>query len=500
MICLTKRYRGLGIKGLNGQRITVLFLLLSIYIQTVAQVPQPLKVFLQKPALKGASVAFMAKEVGSGNVLYSYESDREMTPASVMKTVTAATALEVLGKDFKFETSVLYDGEISNGVLNGNLYLYGGGDPTLNSSELKTYKDSILMIWTSAIRQAGIKKISGQVIADESIFDTEGVSMKWLREDMGNSYSPGSYGLNIFDNTYTLYVTTGATGTQPTLLNTQPHMPLLQFYNYLSTKPIPADSCTITGMPFSNERYLYGAMRTYQSRARIPGDIPDPALYLAQYFSDFLMAEGIEIDGSPTCYRVLSQAGKWKTTGRKTIITTYSPPLEEITRIALFVSHNLYADALLKTLGLRYQPGKAEVMSSFEKGANAIKDYWNTKGINASSLWMYDGSGLAVTDKVSVEFLCDLYIYMSSKSDVSNSFIRSLPRPGIEGTVRNTLRGSKLQGKSHLKSGSMNRVLCYGGYIVKDDKQYAVALLVNSFSGRRATMRAAVEELLLALF
>jgi D-alanyl-D-alanine carboxypeptidase/D-alanyl-D-alanine-endopeptidase (penicillin-binding protein 4) len=191
--------------------------LLTFSFQAFSQIPQPFRLFLQKPALKGASVSFMVKEVDSGNVLYGYETEKEMTPASVMKTVTTATALEILGEEFRFETSVLYDGEINNGILNGNLYLYGTGDPTLNSSELETEKDSILVLWTSAIQQAGIQKINGRVIADESIFDPEGVSMKWMREDLGSSYGQGSYGLNIFDNRYTLYLTTSAVGTQPSL-------------------------------------------------------------------------------------------------------------------------------------------------------------------------------------------------------------------------------------------------------------------------------------------
>jgi D-alanyl-D-alanine carboxypeptidase/D-alanyl-D-alanine-endopeptidase (penicillin-binding protein 4) len=140
------------------------------------------------------------------------------------------------------------------------------------------------------------------------------------------------------------------------------------------------------------------------------------------------------------------------------------------------------------------------VVSSFEKGARVIKDYWSRKELNTSSLWMFDGSGLAITDKVTVEFLCDLYIYMATKSGVFDSFVESLPQPGIEGTVRNMLRGSSLQGKTRLKSGSMSRVLCYGGYVTKNDKQYALALLVNNYSGQQNIMRGAIEELLLALF
>jgi D-alanyl-D-alanine carboxypeptidase/D-alanyl-D-alanine-endopeptidase (penicillin-binding protein 4) len=442
----------------------------------------------------------MAKEVNSGSILYGYETAREMTPASVMKTITTATALELLGENFCFETSVLYDGEIRNGVLNGNIYIHGSGDPTLNSSELPTYKDSIFDLWTLAVRQAGIQRINGQVIADESIFDTEGVSMKWMREDIGSGYGQGSYGLNVVDNQYTLYLNSGTAGTQPTLLSTEPAMPSIRFINYLTSLPILSDSCYIVGAPFSNERTLYGVMRTNQSQAKITGDIPEPALFLAQYFSGYLNNNGVAIEKEATSHRIMSQQGEWKYTERKNIVTTFSPPLTEIVRITNFVSHNLYADALLKTLGIRYQSVKPEAISSFEKGSVVIKNYWTAKGFNTSSLWMFDGSGLAITDKVTVEFLCDLYCYMATKSGVSGSFIEALPQAGMDGTVRNMLRGTSLQGRARLKSGSMSRVQCYGGYITKDGKQYAVAILVNNFSGRQNLLRGAIEELLLALF
>jgi len=488
----------LPIKSLS--RIVAVLCLFLLYFQAIAQIPQPLRLFLQKPALKGASVSFMVKDVNNGHVLYSYENGKELTPASVMKTVTTATALELLGENFRFETSVLYDGEILNGILNGNLYIQGSGDPTINSSEISTPVDSILTLWTLAVKQAGIQKINGQVIADESIFDTEGVSMKWMREDIGSGYGQGCYGLNIFDNQYTLYLNTRAAGTQPSLVSTKPAIHNLQFFNYLKTLSVTSDSCYIVGMPFSNERYLYGVMRTNQSQAKMTGDIPDPALYFAQYFSDFLTRNGVDIDKAATSYRIMSQRGEWQQTERKKLVTTSSPPLTEIVRITNFVSHNLYADALLKTLGLRYQSNQPEVISSFEKGSRTIKNYWVGKGLNTSSLWIFDGSGLAITDKVTVDFLCDLYIYMATKSGVSVSFIESLPQAGMDGTVRNMLRGSSLQGKTRLKSGSMSRVQCYGGYITKDGKQYAVAILVNNFTGRQNFMRGAIEELLLALF
>lgn len=480
---------------------TIIFFILCVFcFKTYAQIPQPLKRFIEKPLLKGASVSFMVKEVESGNILYSYDAERELIPASVMKTVTTAVALDILGEDFRFETSLSYDGIIENGILNGDLYIEGSGDPTINSSELKTKKDSIFGLWSSAIKKTGIQKITGRIIADESIFDTEGVSMKWLREDLGSDYGQGSYGINVFDNQFSLYLETGAAGTKPSILHSEPSMRSLVFHNYLQTLAISKDSFYIVGFPYSNDRYLYGTLRTNRKNAKIIGDIPEPALYMAQYLTNYLFInEDIKTEKEASCYRILSQTGEWKTNQRKNIITTYSPPLKEIVKITNFVSHNMYADALIKTLGLNYNLNTKENFSSFEKGAIIIKNHLEKNGMNTNSLWMYDGSGLAITNKVTANFLCNLYIYMN-KSIVSDAFIKSIPQPGIEGTVRNMLKGSSLQGKIHLKSGSMSRVSCYGGYIAKDGKEYAVSLLINNFSGKNSQMRHATEELFLSLF
>ncbi|MDR0348873.1 MAG: D-alanyl-D-alanine carboxypeptidase/D-alanyl-D-alanine-endopeptidase [Tannerella sp.] len=481
-------------------KAAIVIILCAFCFKINAQIPLPLKRFIETPSLKGASVSFMVKEVKSGNILYAYDPERELIPASVMKTVTTAVALELLGANFQFATSVQYDGKIENGVLNGNIYIQGSGDPTINSSKLKTKKDSIFNVWALAIKQAGIQKINGSIIADESIFDTEGVSMKWMREDLGSDYGQGSYGINIFDNQYTVYLETGEAGTKPTILYTEPSMRFITFHNYMQTLPVSKDSFYITGFPYADDRYLYGSLRASQTSAKITGDIPEPALYAAQYFANYLFVyHDIQVEKEASCYRILSQSDQWNKTERKKIITTYSPALKEIIRITNFKSHNLYADALLKTLGLQYQSEIKENISSFEKGIRIIKKHLEKNKINVSSLWMYDGSGLASTNKATSEFLCDLYIHMSN-SPVAETYLKSLPLAGIEGTVRNFLKGTSLQGKMHLKSGSMSRVTAYGGYIQKDGKNYAVALLINNFPGKITQMKSKIEELFLSLF
>lgn len=469
----------------------------STTVGRTAEIPEPIRRFIERPILRGASVSFVAKRVKDGKTLYSYEGDRQLTPASVMKTVTSATALELLGEDFRFETTLEYDGELRpDGVLDGNLYIRGGGDPTLNSSESRTPKDSIVDAWVEAVRTAGIREITGAVIADERVFDTEGVSMKWLREDLGSSYGQGCYGLNIFDNRIGISLTSGAKGTTPQVTSVTPRVEGLTFRNYL--RAATKDSAYVVGFPYASERSLFGTLPARRSGLYLGADLPDPPLFVARYVSERLRDRGIRIRKRPSSMRIEAEAGRETSRPRRPIITTRSRPLREIVRALCVVSHNLYADALLKTLGRRLAEGEP---SSFGRGAQVVRGYWEERGLDAASLWMYDGSGLAVTDKVTASFLCDMLTYMATRSRVSEAFYRALPMVGREGTVRRMLRDTDLDGRARLKGGSMSRVLCYAGYVDDEDGvRYAVAVMANNYTGGVLSMRQAIEELLVEVF
>ena len=451
--------------------------------------------------LYAGSLFFSGSErCAGGRTVYSYDTDRLQSPASVLKTVATATALEILGEDYRYPTTLEYDGILENGTLEGNLYIKGSGDPSLGSSHFAPGQNKFLSTWIAALQKAGIKHITGSVISDESIFDTEGVSIKWLREDMGNYYAPGSYGISIFDNMYKLSLQTGAAGTRPVLKGTEPDIPFIRFKNYLKAAPVSSDSAYIIGAPLDDVRYLYGVLPANREAYVLKGDIPDPALYLARYLTDQLQQKGIRVDGSPSCYRIEVEENRWKKGERKEIVTTYSPTLREIASVCNHVSHNLYADALVKTVGLQYKPRRNEMISSFGRGVQVVKEYWEKKGLDVFPLRMNDGSGLAPADKVSAGFMGELLVYMATESAVSDAFIASLPQAGIEGSVRNFLKGSKLQGKAHLKSGGITGVRSYAGYITKDGKTYAVAVFSNNYSCPMSRMTRALEKLLLQLF
>ena len=481
-------------------KIVLLCLLICLHLLAGAQTPAPVKWLLQAPYMRGASFSLVVKDVQEGRTVYSYDTDRLQSPASVLKTVATATALEILGEDYRYPTTLEYDGILENGTLEGNLYIKGSGDPSLGSSHFAPGQNKFLSTWIAALQKAGIKHITGSVISDESIFDTEGVSIKWLREDMGNYYAPGSYGISIFDNMYKLSLQTGAAGTRPVLKGTEPDIPFIRFKNYLKAAPVSSDSAYIIGAPLDDVRYLYGVLPANREAYVLKGDIPDPALYLARYLTDQFQQKGIRVDGSPSCYRIEVEENRWKKGERKEIVTTYSPTLREIASVCNHVSHNLYADALVKTVGLQYKPRRNEMISSFGRGVQVVKEYWEKKGLDVFPLRMNDGSGLAPADKVSAGFMGELLVYMATESAVSDAFIASLPQAGIEGSVRNFLKGSKLQGKAHLKSGGITGVRSYAGYITKDGKTYAVAVFSNNYSCPMSRMTRALEKLLLQLF
>ena len=481
-------------------KIVLLCLLICLHLLAGAQTPAPVKWLLQAPYMRGASFSLVVKDVQEGRKVYSYDTDRLQSPASVLKTVATATALEILGEDYRYPTTLEYDGILENGTLEGNLYIKGSGDPSLGSSHFAPGQNKFLSTWIAALQKAGIKHITGSVISDESIFDTEGVSIKWLREDMGNYYAPGSYGISIFDNMYKLSLQTGAAGTRPVLKGTEPDIPFIRFKNYLKAAPVSSDSAYIIGAPLDDVRYLYGVLPANREAYVLKGDIPDPALYLARYLTDQLQQKGIRVDGSPSCYRIEVEENRWKKGERKEIVTTYSPTLREIASVCNHVSHNLYADALVKTVGLQYKPRRNEMISSFGRGVQVVKEYWEKKGLDVFPLRMNDGSGLAPADKVSAGFMGELLVYMATESAVSDAFIASLPQAGIEGSVRNFLKGSKLQGKARLKSGGITGVRSYAGYITKDGKTYAVAVFSNNYSCPMSRMTRALEKLLLQLF
>jgi D-alanyl-D-alanine carboxypeptidase/D-alanyl-D-alanine-endopeptidase (penicillin-binding protein 4) len=461
----------------------IFYLLFIGNIQLAGQTQSAaLSTFLQSDILKHAAVSLKAFDLTTGKTIVSYNENMALTPASNMKLVTTATALDLLGENFYYETPVVYDGFIQDSILKGNLYVKGSGDPTLGSEFIEGDKEFFLKEWLIAINKAGIKCISGNIIVSDHLFGYDGISPKTLWEDMGNYYAPGIYGISVFDNMYRVYLQSFAPGSETTVLFTEPAMDKIRFTNEIKASESNRDESFISGIPFSNARRLYGSIPANRSSFTIKGDIPDPGLFLAQYFCSYLKKNGLEVTGKATTFR-LNPVFPEK---EKFLGSVRSNHLAAIVRVINVHSNNHYAEALYKELSLLRNIKFA--------------DYWKEKGLDSNALIMFDGSGMSPLNAVSASFLVDLLIYMDHKTGRSGAFLQSLPLAGKEGTVASFLKNTSLAGKAHLKSGSITNVQSYSGYIEKGSKRYAISLIINNFTGKRADLKKQIEKLLSGLF
>jgi len=466
------------------KRNNLIFSLLLLSILVTAR--NPVDDFVNNPLLVNANISLLVKDMKTNKTIYQFRSNNSTIPASTMKLVTTATALELLGPSFCFETKLEIDGTLSsNGVLNGNLYIRGGGDPTLGSEHLGD-KD-FLTKWVAKIQQIGIKRINGQIIADASLYDDLGVNPKWTWEDIGNYYAAGAYGISYMDNTYQLVLRSGDVGTTPEILRVIPELPALTFENNLKSTTIEFDSAYFYGAPHSYLRSIHGEIPANRMEYIIKGDIPNPGLLLAEHFQDRLVASGISINRLPSDVAYIQN-------NRRVILVQNSPPLSDIIRETNVKSNNGYAEQIFRYLALQ----KNKIATS-NGAVEVVRAFWKSKGLPVEQLFMYDGCGLSPVDAVSSGFYVDLLVYMQTISPNKEAFFNSLPVSGKSGTLTGFLQKTPLQGKVHAKSGTISRVKCYAGYIDSKGLNYVFAIMVNNPNGTSKAVTRKMEEFLLSI-
>ena len=463
------------------KNISLFLICLGFALQQIHAQGTGINNFIKSANLKHANIGIKVVEIPSGKTVHSYNEQLSLCPASCMKLVSSAAALELLGADYTYKTTLFTDGTINaQGVLQGDVYINGVGDPTLGSAFTGKNPNVFLEQWIADIRKAGIKSINGKIIALDGLFGYEGVSPWWIWADMGNYYASGTYGLSVFDNTYRLNLKSGKAGTRPEILNWEPASLKLKFENNLKAAANNIDSAYIYGQPFDLERRIFGTIPQNKTLFTIKGDIPDPGLFLASYFTETLKKSGIAVSGKASTSRIEKHSPK----GERALSQTVSPDLREIIQVINFRSNNHYSEHLFKKIGAE----------------NKIKELWKTKGLDTDALFMYDGSGLSPSNAVSVDFLTDLLVYMATKSKYSDAFYQSLPRAGKEGTVLSFLKKTSLEDISRMKSGSMEGIYSYSGYVDKNGKRYAFSVIVNKYNGSRSEVRGQIEKLLISLF
>ena len=447
------------------------------------QAQTPLSKFFSAENLSSAGISVLVRDVESGENLVEYNSKTSRNPASLMKLLTTATAVEILTDTFRFQTRIEYDGVITeDSVLNGNIYIAGGGDPTLESTYRKTnhfYVESV-----KAIQDAGIRRINGRVIGDASLFEEYGSPFQWLVEDIGSYYAPTPSALSAHDNLF--YLTLRADASSVWLEKIKPSTNLLspEMNFKIRGKEI---SWRVSKSDFSWQPVFRGVMPANQ-RVTIRTEMPEPALFVADSLSNFLRMAGIPVESGSTTARVCRVSNRKE---RTPIYTYYSEPLKDIMKETNQRSLNLYAENIFSYLALQ-----EDSMATTRTAATVVSSYWKERGLPAQKVFQADGSGLSMKNSVNADFLVQLLIYMKKKAEYGDSFFSSLPIAGVNGTVSSFLSGTNLSGKAYVKSGSMERVQNYSGYINYKNKWYAFCVMVNHFDGDRSTVQKQIGTLL----
>lgn len=490
--------RNLNLFKGNGIVQTLVLLCFFCHITTNAKAQNTLQsamdALAQDEVLQQGMFSMTAIDVETGRVLATHAPNKSLIPASSLKVITTATALELLGDDYQFKTELQYDGNIQDGVLEGNIYIKGYGDPTLGSDQMEEAMvlKELLNIWVTAIQQAGIRSIKGQVVGDGSYFEDVMAGKTWTWADLGNYYASGAWGLNIHENLYYLdFQQVASLGERPEVLRTRPKIPDLNLVNQLeSAGKNTGDNAYIYGGPYAYTRFVRGTIPVGSGIFTIKGSIPDPPFQAAYELYCALQNAGMRPEAGVT-----TQLDTQKTAKRVSFHTHRSPTLATIIQRTNFESVNLYCEAMLRVLGEQF--GEA---SSMEAGTEVIQKHWEDKGIDMTGFFLEDGSGLSARNGVTTYQFAQILRSVQNNPSIGETFYESLPVGGQSGTVKYLFRNSKANGKIRLKSGSIGRVRSYSGYATSSaERKIAFSIIANNYTCSSSTIRKKMERVMALL-
>jgi serine-type D-Ala-D-Ala carboxypeptidase/endopeptidase (penicillin-binding protein 4) len=442
--------------------------------------------------LQSASWSFAMRDVESGELVYQSYPDKCLPPASGIKAITTLAALELLGPKYQWTTRVMYDGELlGDSVITGNLYVTGGGDPTLGSSRVgkNVSFEDLFAAWANTLYDKGIRSIKGMVVGDASYFTEMSTPGSWNWDDIGQYYGAGSYGLNIYENSIIVYYssTTGSTRID----SVYPPIEGMDFRNLVTVNG-NSDNAYIYGAPGQYMRYIAGTIPANRKAFKVDGSMPDPPQFAAEALLQALKERGIAVEGAATTNTGLRDS--WKNADRSLILEHKSPALDSVVLHTNMKSINLYAETLLKTLGKELKG-----VGSTEMGAEVVMEWLRQQDINMNGLNLEDGSGLSRFNTISAAQMTAILV-LAQQSPYADLFYSSLPTAGKSGTLKSIGGKTAAEGRVHAKSGSMQKIRSYSGYVeAKNGKQYAFSIIVNNYAASSSVIKKKLEALMVAM-
>ena len=442
-------------------RLAVLLLTLLASFCAHAELPDSVAEALKKAGIPQQNVAVYVRAVESNSPILSQNADRAMNPASVMKIVTTNAALDLLTPAYRWKTEIYRDGKLANWNLQGNLIIKGYGDPSFKAQDFWR-----LLI---SLRQAGVKKINGDLIIDKSYFSASANNLGFDTEKWrAYNAQPSAFLVNGRNTSFKFTAGDEAVGItqefelpEVIIVNKMKRVQGAcgEWRSRMAYDVQPADDKVV--VKFS------GSYATECGERFLELSLFDDEKYAFFTFRKLWRELGGEFNGALKLQETPAAAVK--------VLEQYSEPLGSIVRDINKWSNNVMARQLLLTIAAE----KNGVPATEAKGASAIGSWLAANGLKFDELLIENGSGLSRTEQISAEHLGQLLVH-AYNSPVMPEMMASLPILSLDGTIKQRLKGSQSDGRAHLKTGSINGVSAIAGYVLDaNSHRHVLVILVN---------------------
>ena len=456
---------------------------------TLADLQNRLAQIVQQPKYRAALWGVKIASLDTGKTLFENNAEKLFSPASNSKLYTVALAMERLGPDYRIRTSLYAQPHsIQDGVLRGDLIVFGRGDPTFNARRNGGDVLKALEPLASALTNAGIQRISGDLVGDSSYFRGPEYGSGWAWDDAENYYGAEISSLTINDNVLSISILPGDAVSKPGNLLLSPSNSLVLMSN--RTVTVAKDSRRRIDLyrPLG-ENVIYVSGQIPLGDKGYEGDMPihDPARLWIDLFEEVLAKDGVQVGGKLRTVDWMDRQAAPLDPGNLTeLASAESPPLRELAKEILKPSQNLYTDLLLAHIGesSRTNGDPAETTSE-ELGVRELNRFLAEVGVKPGETFFEEGSGLSRDNLVTPNATVALLQYMSRRG-CSKDYIEALPVAGVDGTLRNRMKGTSAAGNVRAKTGSLRWASSLSGYVTSAAGEHLVfSLMVNRYQAGR---------------
>ncbi|MGH9741156.1 MAG: D-alanyl-D-alanine carboxypeptidase/D-alanyl-D-alanine endopeptidase [Candidatus Acidiferrum sp.] len=435
------------------------------------------------PAVKG-DWGLLIVDARTGQTLYQKYADSYFVPASNMKLFTTALALAKLGPDYTFHTTLETRGSISPiGVLSGDLFLVGRGDPNLSNrkfpfdlkEEFAGPPEKALAELADAVVARGVKEISGDVVGDDSYFPRERYPDGWEIDDMVWEYGAAISAIVVDDNTVALTLTPGEKPGDPVQAAIVPTTPDFTIENDVATSATDVKSdLTLTREPGATLVVVRGTLPAKSAPRKLVLAVEEPARHAASVLANLLAERGVKIDGKIRTVHVSDS----NATPRNILAEHLSVPLADSVKLINKISQNLHAEVLLRTVARQNGP-----WATPEDLLKTPQDFYAAAGIAPDDVIQTDGSGLSRHDLVTPRAVVALLKYAQGQTWFA-PYYASLPIAGVDGSLQDRMKGTVAAGRIHAKTGSVAHVRTLSGFAeLPDGRRLIFSFLSNNQGG-----------------